>query len=317
MLPKIKIGYFLLGAFLGLLTLFSQVMTVNAQYLPSGSVSLFSPATNYFDTIRLYPFPTFAPLPTLRALPTLRPLPALGPLPRLPGDVPAPTLTPTNIPEPTVAPSPTGNPEPTVTPSVTPTTTATPSSTPTPTLSMTPSPTPTSTVTMEAQPGDVVINEVMWGGSSKSTADEWIELRNTTTHSIDLTGWTVENLGNATTLNAVLPESTILGKGYFLISHYNKDNSVLDIDPDFIFPSMNLSNGGEQLVLRDYKDTVIDVANDTGGWFEGSSIDPKSSMVRADPPGDGILAENWFTSTGSANLDSGAIELATPKSANY
>ena len=32
---------------------------------------------------------------------------------------------------------------------------------------------------------DVVINEVMWMGSSSHTADEWIELRNMTSHDID------------------------------------------------------------------------------------------------------------------------------------
>lgn len=172
-------------------------------------------------------------------------------------------------------------------------------------------------MTKEAQPGDVVINEIMWAGSSSSSADEWVELKNTTTHGIELSGWTVENLGNSTILDAILPESTISAQGYFLISHWRKDNSVLNIDPDFTFPSMNLSNGGEQLVLKDTKDTVIDAANDTNSWFEGDSVNPKKSMSRTDPPGDGTLFENWFTSTGSANLDSEAIEQATPKSANY
>ena len=38
-----------------------------------------------------------------------------------------------------------------------------------------PTPTP-----IPVNAGDVVINEINWGGSSSSTVDEWIELRNVT-----------------------------------------------------------------------------------------------------------------------------------------
>ncbi|MCD6334669.1 MAG: lamin tail domain-containing protein, partial [Candidatus Latescibacteria bacterium] len=41
-----------------------------------------------------------------------------------------------------------------------------------------------------AASGDVVINELMWMGSTASSADEWIELRNTTDSEILLSGWT-------------------------------------------------------------------------------------------------------------------------------
>ena len=36
---------------------------------------------------------------------------------------------------------------------------------------------------------DVVINEVAWMGTSDNWRDEWIELHNPTSSSIDLTGW--------------------------------------------------------------------------------------------------------------------------------
>ena len=43
--------------------------------------------------------------------------------------------------------------------------------------------------------GDVVINEIMWSGSSGDDDDEWIELRNMTDHDIDLSNWNINNAG--------------------------------------------------------------------------------------------------------------------------
>jgi len=45
---------------------------------------------------------------------------------------------------------------------------------------------------LAAGPKDVVINEVMWMGSSKSSQDgkdEWIELKNNTNQKLQLNGW--------------------------------------------------------------------------------------------------------------------------------
>ena len=44
---------------------------------------------------------------------------------------------------------------------------------------------------ISASPGDVVINEVAWGGTHASAADEWIELYNNTTDTIPLNGWMI------------------------------------------------------------------------------------------------------------------------------
>ncbi|MBI5081957.1 MAG: lamin tail domain-containing protein, partial [Chloroflexi bacterium] len=68
--------------------------------------------------------------------------------------------------------------------------TRTPTSTPTRTF------TPTSTRTHTPMPTaynarSVIINEVMWMGTSADSSDEWIELYNTTGSSINLSGWTL------------------------------------------------------------------------------------------------------------------------------
>jgi hypothetical protein len=42
----------------------------------------------------------------------------------------------------------------------------------------------------KAEGQTVVINELLWMGSSTSSADEWIELRNLTDQAVDLSNWT-------------------------------------------------------------------------------------------------------------------------------
>jgi len=41
----------------------------------------------------------------------------------------------------------------------------------------------------EPQAGDIVINEIMWMGTTFNSNDEWIELRNMTDLEIDLGKW--------------------------------------------------------------------------------------------------------------------------------
>lgn len=164
--------------------------------------------------------------------------------------------------------------------------------------------------------GSVVINEIMWPGSNTAPSDEWVELKNNTSTAIDLTDWSVDNLGDASTPNIGIPSGIIIPNGYFLIANNSKDNSVINVDPDFLTSSMSLDNGGEQLILINNNGIAVDTANDSGLWFAGSNAVPKKSMSRNSPSGDGTLSANWHTSTTSVNLDIGATELATPQTAN-
>jgi len=61
-----------------------------------------------------------------------------------------------------------------------------------------------------APPGPIVISELMWSGSSGSSADEWIELYNRSAATIDLSGWTLTRLTTAnlrSSLSLTLPLS--------------------------------------------------------------------------------------------------------------
>ena len=182
---------------------------------------------------------------------------------------------------------------------------------PTPTITLTPTLTPTPTISQ-----NVVINELMWMGSSVSTADEWIELKNTTSTSINIGGWKLLGAAESAGIITIPLGKTILANGFFVIANNNASNSILAITPDIQTASVSLSNDNLQVTLKDSLDNTIDTAWNGTAPTVGSNVAPKKSMERNATPGDGTLPANWHTSSGSIHLDPGATESATPRSEN-
>ncbi|HDP97788.1 MAG TPA: T9SS type A sorting domain-containing protein [bacterium] len=170
--------------------------------------------------------------------------------------------------------------------------------------------------------GDVVINELMWMGSTSSSVDEWIELRNMTGFNIDLSGWqlTRKSSGNEVFMLEITSGS-IPANGFFLISNYDEANSQIAVIPDLVDASVSLSNTQLQIKLYDGQwdggGLLIDTADDGVGAPAAGDNTNKYSMMRTDPPGDGTLPENWFTANLAIGWDTGATEKGTPGSANY
>ncbi len=134
---------------------------------------------------------------------------------------------------------------------------------------------------------EVVINEVAWMGSSLSTADEWIELRNMSADPIDLTGWEISWDGGLISLSGI-----ISANGYYLLERTD-DNSVPGIEADLIFTG-SLGNSGEDLLLKDSLGSVIDSAMFSTGWPWGDNS-TKQTMERKCLPAGG-LDSDWQTS---------------------
>lgn len=171
----------------------------------------------------------------------------------------------------------------------------------------------------------VVINEVMWMGSTVSTADEWIELRNLTNSSIDLTGWIIERAAEGS--SSIVLEGSIPANGFYLISNYNStstSSALADsVEADMVMTGLSLNNSGEKLILKDAVGTIIDqTPTTTDSWPAGSNLSEiKQSMSRNDPPGDGSLAENWHTCSqdscrSTIYWDSEGGNYGTPKANN-
>lgn len=182
-------------------------------------------------------------------------------------------------------------------PTPSPTPDPTPSPTPTPTPSPTPSPTPTPTPTPTT--AGVVINEIMWMGTTQSTADEWIELRNLTDQAVDVGQWEIENARHLGNNKISIPASqSIPANGYLLIANYpnNASNTELNVDVDVVSNITLLNSGNGNLILRDKDNNIVDTALGSSSWPAGENGSPaKHSMERNDIPGDGLNALNWHT----------------------
>lgn len=170
----------------------------------------------------------------------------------------------------------------------------------------------------------VVINELMWMGSSSSTADEWIELRNVTAEPIDLTGWHLTKLsGGVETTMLEIPNGKILSaNGYFVIANYaaTSISSSLRIIPDIVDTDVALSNSSLHIRLYDQHGVLHDGADDgSGNPLSGRYNNAEkifASMERNPVPGDGALVDSWHTATRAVGFQEGKPELGTPGSLN-
>jgi hypothetical protein len=141
------------------------------------------------------------------------------------------------------------------------------------------------------QIGDVLINEIMWMGSTDKSSDEWIELRNMTDEEIDLSGWVVvglEETDHPLPLSGLLPSKNDQAtNGYFLISSqaYDDNNSGLNVKQDLLVPALNLSNKAEQLILKDSHGNIVDrtsaATTPPSDWAAGSFDNGKEAFSKS------------------------------------
>lgn len=173
------------------------------------------------------------------------------------------------------------------------------------------------TPTLAASPLNVVIGEVGWSGTQASTSDEWMELRNNTSSTVDLAGWTLSAADG--TPNIILSGNITAG-GYFLLER-TADTTISNISADQVYTGF-LSDGGETLELKDATGNIIDSVNSDGGSWPGgtggSGTPPRASMERISSSVAGVDS-NWTTNDGivRSGVDAGGNPInGTPKAAN-
>ena len=135
----------------------------------------------------------------------------------------------------------------------------------------------------KSSPGDVLINEVMADprGLTKLPATEYVELRNTTDHEINLEGWAF--VYDKTSIP--LPDTELLAGGYAVLYKAGREISVADGAAEVAvkrFPA-NMINSGKPLALKDPSGTVIH-----------SYTYPKAKAGRSIERGEG---DKWHLST--------------------
>ena len=144
---------------------------------------------------------------------------------------------------------------------------------------------------------DVRINEVAWMGTLVSSNDEWIELYNTGSNEIDLSGWVLTAADGSPD---ILLDGSISSGGYFLLERTD-DLSAAGVTADMIY-SGALSNSGELLSLKNAQGSVANVVNHAEGWQGGDNI--LKETMQFDGSG-------WITASstpGAANIASGNSE---------
>lgn len=133
-------------------------------------------------------------------------------------------------------------------------------------------------------PGDIVINEVAWMGTTASTSAEWIELRNNTGSPVPLAGWTLQAADGTP---SIALSGTIPAYGYAVLER-TSDATVPGITAHQVYTGA-LGNTGEHLELRDGGSTLID---DVDAWHAGANT-TKATMERVDPLSSGTSTWNW------------------------
>ncbi len=164
------------------------------------------------------------------------------------------------------------------------------------------------TLNTQAQTTDeIIINEIAWMGTTISTADEWIELYNKSTHDINLSGWILQAADG--TPNIPLT-GTLPAGGYFLLERTD-DNSVPNITADQIY-SGDLGNSGEVLNLKNSSGLIIDSADGGNDWAIGGNKDTKQTLERKNDT-------TWATSLaigGTPKSKNSVVENDPPPSPN-
>ena len=155
-----------------------------------------------------------------------------------------------------------------------------------------------------------MINEIAWAGTLASAHDEWIELHNPGSQSIDLNGWILTDGGD---INVSLG-GTIPSRSFYLLERTD-DTTISDIGANRIYTGA-LRNSGEALLLKDPTGATVDSANKSGGSWPAGDVPSHASMERI---GRGDTPGNWrtFTGYGGVGHDAGGNPIAgTPRHPN-
>ena len=139
----------------------------------------------------------------------------------------------------------------------------------------------------------IVINEVAWAGTKAESTDEWLELLNTTSSLVDVTGWKVvssDSAGPEITLSG-----TIAAGGFYLIER--TDNLATSVTAQLTASFGNgLSNTAcETLYMYNAQNMVVDqtACKSDGAWPAGTASPNYISMERIVAVTTGSRVNNW------------------------
>lgn len=170
-------------------------------------------------------------------------------------------------------------------------------------------------------PARVAVTELLWMGSDRSTADEWIEIGAFGSGAASLprsvSGWTIVTVkGSVETVVARFPDRTLSSGSSLLVANYAAAASRLAIEPDLVTTGMALPNTQLLVRLRDASGSLVDEVDDgVGAPMAGAnpSGGAKASMERGNPWIAGNVSAAWKTATLSIGFDEGPPIFGTPR----
>ncbi|MEK7633130.1 MAG: lamin tail domain-containing protein [Patescibacteria group bacterium] len=161
-----------------------------------------------------------------------------------------------------------------------------------------------------AEPPSVVISEIAWAGSEKSTADEWIEIRNTGTETLDISGWSLTGVGTGGSAITVPNASSIPAGSAYLVANYSitDPKTTLITTPNLVTTAVSIPNTSLNVALLDSAGTVVDSLVDPGTPNFGSST--TFSTMKRD-----LSSKTWFTEAESTSVSHviAAASATTPE----
>jgi len=107
----------------------------------------------------------------------------------------------------------------------------------------------------------VRINEIAWQGYLGDANNEWIELYNEDSESVNLNGWVLKAVDETPSISL---SGTIAGNSFFLLERTD-DTTVPGIPADMFYTGA-LSNEGEHLILLNSSGVEQDNQDVSGGW---------------------------------------------------
>jgi len=192
------------------------------------------------------------------------------------------------------------------------------------------------TVFVTTQP--LIINEVAWAGTNTFPEDEWIEVKNMTSSTLDLSHFVITDASGARVIQlsgTLEPVVAQTGLGYLVVER--SAEAVSGVSNVLTSDFAQLSDSGEQLLLQwgdGLATTTVDSTPDVatcGNWCTGAALGSTGysvqhgtstmnlSMERKDSSTDGLLSSSWQTTDAYSfhgNDRSGSAIYGTPGVAN-
>lgn len=173
----------------------------------------------------------------------------------------------------------------------------------------------------------VIINEINWAGSSLSSSDEWIELYNPGSSSVDITHWHLKGAGGDS--EGIELQGSIEPDSFFLVANFTEEDerSVLRITPGLVTTSVSIRNSYFTIQLLDAQGDLIDEVDTFGKSPDAgsNSKNEKRSMARTIASNPDSAPSTWKSSSTRVYLDNPATnsamhcgkDYATPGAVNF